>query len=176
MDVFGLTAYVFPPSKSLNVRNRSRGAGSVRFDSATVSDSPSCASMARTNCSCCSSALAEPKALISGKRIASSECSRRGDRRAQASRSVLHAATQVKRIGRSTNAMIAPSTSSGKCSMPQEIRGCVAAGSLGNLEIAGAAPAPQSARSRSAKRLRRQRPPAANGSRSAARAGPWRAR
>ena len=31
MDVFGLTAYVFPPSKSLNVRNRSCGAGAPEF-------------------------------------------------------------------------------------------------------------------------------------------------
>ena len=52
--------------KSSNVRNSSRGAG----------------------------APVRPMVASSGKRQ-QSECSRRGDRRAQASRSVLHAATQV---------------------------------------------------------------------------------
>ena len=85
------------------------------------------------------------KVLSSGNLFATSECSSRGDWCAQASRSVLHAATQVKRIGRSTNAIMAPSTSSGQRARPLAVRALDAAGSLDTADAAGASPAAQSA-------------------------------
>ena len=122
----GILAYVFSPSKFLNVRKSSLGA--VPIGRAKGPEQRE----ARRN-----QRMLEP----------------RRHRRAQASRRVLHAATQVKRIGRSTNAMIAPSTSSGKRARPRAMRGLVdaarAAGSVDTVETAGASPAAQSARSTS---------------------------
>ena len=58
---------------------------------------------------------------------------------------------EYERIGRSTNAMIAPSASSGKRSRPQRAVRCLvdAAGSVATVETAGASPAAQSARNAS---------------------------